>query len=189
MNPKLWARVAHLVDGKATNQRPPYYDLVKFAVKKEAKINFDEAKKTRDSTSKPKATMHFHFNSKKSMLPATPAVWMVAPAPEKGSGEGEATPLPSKERDSGKSYKATQDDATISQGDVEIAVRVAQASETFTGQCFRCNKVGHQIRNEECEMYDPEFLNTSQGPAKTNKDRQAPGAKGPSKTVGTKATH
>ena len=67
------------------------------------------------------------------MLPATPAVWMVAPAPEEGSGEGEATPLPSEESDSGESYEATQDDAAISQGDVKIAVRVAQASETFTG--------------------------------------------------------
>ena len=68
---------------------------------------------------------------------------MVAPAPEEGSGEGEVTPLLSEESDSGESYKATQEDATISQGDVEIAVRVAQASETFTGQCFRCNKVRH----------------------------------------------
>ena len=87
--------------------------------------------------------MHFCFNSKKSMLPTTPAVQMVAPAPEEGSGEGEATPLSSKESDSGKSYKATQDDTTISQGNVEIAVRVAQASETFTGRFFRCNKVRH----------------------------------------------
>ena len=77
------------------------------------------------------------------MLPTMPAVQMVAPAPEEGSGEGEATPLLSEESDSGKSYEATQDDATISQGDMEIAVRVAQASERFTGQCFRCNKVGH----------------------------------------------
>ena len=99
--------MAHLVDGKATNQRPAYYNLVKFAVRKEAKINFDEAKKTRDSTSKPKAMMHFCFNSKKSTLPATLAVWMVAPAPEEGSGEGEATPLLSKESDSGESYEAT----------------------------------------------------------------------------------
>ena len=58
---------------------------------------------------------------------------MVAPATEEGSGEGKATPLPSEESDSGESYKATQDDATISQGDIEIAVRVTQASETFTG--------------------------------------------------------
>ena len=114
MNPKLRARVAHLVDGKAANQRPAYYDLIKFAVEKEAEINFDEAKKTRDSTFKPKAMRHFSFNSKKSTLPATPAVLMVAPAPEEGSGEGEATPLLSKESDSGKSYKATQEDATLS---------------------------------------------------------------------------
>ena len=98
MKRKLQARVAPLVDGKATNQRPAYYDLIKFAVEKEAEINFDKAKKTRDSTSKPRMTMHFHFNSKKSTLPVTPAVWMVAPAPEEGSGEGEATPLPSEER-------------------------------------------------------------------------------------------
>ena len=97
MNPKLWARVVHVVDGKAAGQRPAYYDFVKFAVEKEAEINFDEAKKTRDSTLKPKAMTHFHFSSKKSMLPATPAVWMVALAPEEGSGEGEATPLPREE--------------------------------------------------------------------------------------------
>ena len=77
------------------------------------------------------------------MLPAMPAVQMVAPAPEKGCGEGEATPLPSEESDSGKSYEATHEDTTITQGNVEIAVRVVQASETFTGQYFRCNKVGH----------------------------------------------
>ena len=106
MNPKLQAWVAHVVDGKAANQRSAYYDLIKFAVEKEAEINFDEAKKTRDSTSKPKATMHFHFNSNKSTLPATPTVLMVAPAPEEGSGEGEATPLQSEESDSGKSYEA-----------------------------------------------------------------------------------
>ena len=57
--------------------------------------------------------MHFHFNSKKSMLPTTPAAWMVAPAPEERSGEEEATPLLSKESDSGKSYKATHEDATV----------------------------------------------------------------------------
>ena len=87
--------------------------------------------------------MHFCFNSKKSTLPATPAVWTVSPAPEKGSGKGEATPLLSEESDSGESYKSTQDDITVLQSNVEIAVRVAQASETFTGRCFRCNKVGH----------------------------------------------
>ena len=77
------------------------------------------------------------------MLSTTPAVQMVALTPEEGSGEGEATSLPSEESDSGESYEATQGDTTISEGDVEIAVRVAQASEAFTGQCFRCIKVGH----------------------------------------------
>ena len=125
MNPKLWARVAHVVDGKATDQRPAYYYLLKFAVQKEAEINFDEAKKTRDSTTKLKATTHFHFNHKKSGLPATPAVWIVALALEEGCGKGEATPSPSKESDSGKSYEAVQEDSAISQSDVEITVRVA----------------------------------------------------------------
>ena len=32
MNPKLQARVAHEVNGKAADQRPAYYDLIKFAV-------------------------------------------------------------------------------------------------------------------------------------------------------------
>ena len=41
--------------------------------------------------------MHFCFDNKKSTLPATPVVQMVAPAPEEGSGEGEATLLPNKE--------------------------------------------------------------------------------------------
>ena len=86
----------------------------------------------RDSTSKPKATTHFCFNNK-SMLHATHVVRIVAQAPGVGSGEGEATPLSSKESDSGESYEATQEDTTISQGDVEIAVRVAQASDAFTG--------------------------------------------------------
>ena len=102
MNLKLWARVAHVVDGKAADQKPAYYDLVKFAVQREAEINFDDAKRTRDSTSKPKATSHFCYNSKKSGLSATQAVWMVAPSPEEEPGDDEATPLPSEESDSGE---------------------------------------------------------------------------------------
>ena len=77
--------------------------------------------------------MHFHFNHKKSGLPATPAVWMVAPSPEEGFGEGEATPPPSEESDGGESYEAGQEDTTIYQGNVEIAVRLVQVSEAFTG--------------------------------------------------------
>ena len=77
------------------------------------------------------------------MLPTTPAVRMVAPALEEEPGKGEATPIPSKESDSGESYEATPDDITISQGNIEIAVRVVQALETFTGLYFKCNKVRH----------------------------------------------
>ena len=58
---------------------------------------------------------------------------MVAPAPEEESGEGETTSFPSEESNSGESYEAMQEDATVSQGDIEIVIRVAQASETFTG--------------------------------------------------------
>ena len=46
MKPKLWERVAHVVDGKDPQDTPSYYKLVKFAIQKEAEINFDEAKKT-----------------------------------------------------------------------------------------------------------------------------------------------
>ena len=55
MNPKLRGQVAHIIDGKAVYERPDYCHLVKFAVEKEAEINFDEAKKV----SKPKAMTHF----------------------------------------------------------------------------------------------------------------------------------
>ena len=58
MDPKLRGQVAHIVDGKAMHEKPDYWHLVKFAVKKEAEINFDEAKKV----SKPKATIHFLFD-------------------------------------------------------------------------------------------------------------------------------
>ena len=132
-----------MVDGKAVDQRPTFYDLVKFAVQKEAEVNFDEAKKIRELTSKPKDTSHFHFNHKKSGMPATPAVQMVAPALKGEPSEGEATPLSSEDSGSAESYEAMQEDTVVSQGEVEIAVRVAQATLTFTGQCFRCNKVGH----------------------------------------------
>ena len=53
-----------MVDSKATDKRPAYYDLVKFTVEKEVEINLDKVKKTRDSTSKPKVTTHFHLSSK-----------------------------------------------------------------------------------------------------------------------------
>ena len=74
-------------------------------------------------------------------LPVNPAVRMVAPVPEEDAGEEEATPQPSEDSDSGKSYEAQQDDLSVSPGDVEVVIRVVCASEAISGQCFRCNKV------------------------------------------------
>ena len=101
MNPKLWARVAHVVDGKDPHDRPSYYKLLKFVIQKEAEINFDEAKKTRDSNSKPKATTHICYECSKSTLPTTLAVCMVTLAPEEEDGEEEVAPQPNEDSDSG----------------------------------------------------------------------------------------
>ena len=153
MNPKLRGQVAHVVDGKAACDRPTYWQLVKFAVEKEAEINFDEAKKALKS----KTMTHFYFDRKKLSLPANHAVRMVAPVPEEDAGEEKATPQPSEDSASGDSYEAKQDDLSVSPGDIEVAIRVVCASKAFSGQCFRCNKVGYWFFHKECEMYDLSF--------------------------------
>ena len=99
MNPKLRGCVVHMVNGKVVQDRPDYWLLVKFTVKKEAKINFDDAKRV----SKPKATIHFKFNRKKTNLPVNLTVQMVAPAPEKEAGPEDITPLQTEDSDSGGS--------------------------------------------------------------------------------------
>ena len=93
---------------------------------------------------------------------------MVAPAPEEEIAIEETMCQPSEDSDSGKSYEAQPDDMSVSIGDIEIAVRVAHTSEAFLGRCFRCNKVRHHFHDEECKMYDPDFLNSGQGPAKSS---------------------
>ena len=133
MKPKLWARVVHVVDGKTVDQRPAYYHLVKSAVQTKAEINFNDAKRTRDSTSKPKATSHFHYSSKNLGLPATQAVQMVVLTLEEEPCDDEATPLPSEESNSRESYEATLEDSTVSQGDVKVTVRVTHATTAFMG--------------------------------------------------------
>ena len=57
MNPQLRGWVAHMIDGKAVQGRSDYWQLVKFAVKKVAEINFNEAKKILNL----KAMTHFKF--------------------------------------------------------------------------------------------------------------------------------
>ena len=111
---------------------------------------------------------------------------MVAPAPEEEVTIEETMPQPSKDSDSGESYEAQPDDMSVSTGDIEIAIRVACASETFSRRCFRCNKVGHCFRDEECEMYYPDFLNSGWGPAKTSPNQQVPRAKNARKPTGAK---
>ena len=138
-----------LNDESSTNDQ---WCLVKFAVQKEAEINFDEAKKVL----KPKATTHFRFDQKKSNLPVNPTVWMVAPVPEEEVAVEETTPQPSEDSDSGESYEARPNDMPVCTGDIKIAVRVARASEAFSGRHFRCNKVRHHF-HDECEMYGPDF--------------------------------
>ena len=82
---------------------------------------------------------------------------MVAPAPEEEVTIEETMPQPSEDSDSGESYEVQPDDMSVSTGDIEIAVRVARASEAFSGRCFRCNKVRHRFHDEECKMYYPDF--------------------------------
>ena len=82
---------------------------------------------------------------------------MVAAAPEEDLGSKDATPPQTEDSDSGESYEALPDDASVSTGDIEVAVRVAHASEAFSGKCFRCGKVGHRFRDKMCKMYDPDF--------------------------------
>ena len=122
MNPKLQARVAHVVNGKDPHDRPSYYKLVKFAIQKEAEINFNEAKKAQDLNLKPKATTNFCYKCRKSTLPATPAVHMVTMAPKEEDGEEEVTPQPSEDSDSGESYEASPEDSGVSAGDIEVAI-------------------------------------------------------------------
>ena len=137
MNPKLKGHVAHMVDGKAVQDRPDYWKLVKFVVEKEAEINFDDAKKI----SKPKTNTHFKFNTS---LPVNPTVQMVTPAPEEEADPEDITPLQTEDSDSGESYEASPEYAPVSAGDVKVAVRVTHASKVFSGKCFHCGKVGHR---------------------------------------------
>ena len=93
---------------------------------------------------------------------------MVMLAPEKEVGPEDNTPLQTEDSNSGESYEAPPDDTPVSAGDVKVAIRVAHASEVFSGRCFHCNKVGHHFWDEECEMYDPDFLNSKGGPVRAS---------------------
>ena len=61
---------------------------------------------------------------------------MVALAPEGEVAVEETTPQPSEDSNSGESYEVQPEEMPVSNGDIEIAVRVARTSETFSGRCF-----------------------------------------------------
>ena len=90
--------------------------------RRKLKSTFDEAKKTRDLNSKPKATTHFCYECRKSTLPTTPAVHKVTLASEEEDGEEEVTPQPSEDSDSGESYEASPEDLGVSAGDIKVAI-------------------------------------------------------------------
>ena len=110
---------------------------------------------------------------------------MVVPAPEGDPNPEDTTPPQTEDSDSSESYEASPDDASISTRDIEVAVRVAHASEAFSGKYFHCGKVGHHFRDEECEMYDPDSRG---GPVKTNQNQQVPRARRTHKPTGAKAS-
>ena len=95
---------------------------------------------------------------------------MVAPALEGDPDPEDVMPPQTEDIDSGESYEALPDDTSVSTRDIKVAIWVAHASEAFSGKCFHSGKVGHCFRDEECEMYDPDFLNSRGGPVKTNQN-------------------
>ena len=90
-------------------------------------------------------------------------IQIVAPVPEEEVGTEEVTPLLTEDSNSGESYEASPDE-------------------------FCCNKVGHYFWDEECEMYDLEFLNLKGGPARASLNWQVPGARKACKSTGAKVS-
>ena len=84
------------------------------------------------------------------------------------------------------SHMRQPDGMPVSTGDIEIAVKVAYASEAFSGRCFRCNEVRHHFHDEVCEMYNRDCLNSRWEPVKTSLNRQVPRAKNTCKLTGAK---
>ena len=129
MNPKLQGRVAHVVIAKWPMTGLPIGNW----------SNSLSRRKQRSTLMKPRRPQSqrlrhtFTSIARNLSLPANPTVWRVAPVPEEDAGEEEATPQPSEDSDSGKSYQVQQDDLLVSPGDVEVAIRVVCASEAFSG--------------------------------------------------------
>ena len=115
--------------------------------------------------------MHFHFNNKKPLLPATPAVWMLAPAPEEESGEGEATPFQVKRAtvvSHMRLHRMIQPSLKVTERLLSEWHRPLRDLQVNVSDAIRSD-IDSAMRNTN----NPKFLNTSQGPAKTSNGRKA----------------
>ena len=74
---------------------------------------------------------------------------MVVPAPEGDPDPEDVMPSQTEDSDSGEWYEASPHDVSISAGDIEVAVRVAHASEAFSGKCFTQQPESHSSNSRE----------------------------------------
>ena len=126
---------------------------------------------------------HLHIFQKPN-LPAQkpmPSARMVAPAPEEDDYLPSAEQLGREDSDSGESYAVNDEPAIstvedgVSEVDLEVILRVACITEDMTGKCFHCGEEGHQWRDPECPMYDPNhFLNQQGGSVGFKRTGQVP---------------
>ena len=102
----------------------------------------------------PRVANHIHYGNRRSNLPSTPTVRIVAPATDEGPQlpPKEISPNPSEDSDRGASYEVTVENSpSISQDEVKVAIQVASTTEAFTGCCFNCNKVRHHYQDIICK--------------------------------------
>ena len=110
-----------------------------------------------------------------------PSARMVAPVPEEEEFSTPTEQSGREDSDSSKSYAVSEELAIstvedgVSEGDMEVLLRVATVTEDMTGKCFHCGKEGHRWRDPECPMYDPNhFLNQQGGSVGSRRTGQVP---------------
>ena len=172
-------QIAHRIDGVSTDRQPGYYGLVEFTVKKEKEI-LAERQQCKESTHQTSGGTSIFWKPNWTAQKPMPSARMVVPAPEDDY-------LPSVEQlgredsDSGESYTVNDEPAIttiqdgVSEVDLKFILRVIHISEDITGKCFHCGQEGHQWRDPECPMYDPNhFLNRQGGSAGSKGRGQVP---------------
>ena len=110
-----------------------------------------------------------------------PSARMVAPASEEDDYFPSGGQLGREDSNSGESYAANNEPAIstvedgVSEVDLEVILRVTHITEDMTGKCFHCGQEGHQWRDPECPMYDPNhFLNQQGGSVGSKRTGQVP---------------